>query len=396
MVALVACGGSSGPTSSSTSPIVVGASLSLSGDFSVDGQAFQRGYQLWADNVNSHGGLLGRKVKLDIVSDGSSPANATTNYQKLISLDKVSLILGPFSTLLSVAAQKVAARYGYALVEGAGGGPAAFATAYHNYFDVSLPVVGDALPFAKWITSMPASQRPTTAAYPTSNDPFTQPVVAAAQKVLEGAGIKTVYSKVFPAEVTDYRPIADQVASTNAQLVILGSVDVPTVSAFMQAWESQHYNPKAFLATGGPDQGTAFLNAVGVKNANGIFVPNAWYPGAQIPLSQQMVKAYIAKYGGNASGVNSDVAEGYSAGEVLQAAVEGTHGLNNSKIIAYLHKPGFKIQTAQGPVTFNNLGENFSQTAFAFQWQNGNFVQSVPPDTAGSVAPLYPKPNWGS
>jgi len=66
------------------------------------------------------------------------------------------------------------------------------------------------------------------------------------------AGIKTVYNKVFPAEVTDYTPIADAVAAAKAQVVVLGSVDVPTVAAFMQAFEQAHYNPKVFIATAGP------------------------------------------------------------------------------------------------------------------------------------------------
>src|SRR5664279_928068 len=75
-------------TADSTNPIKIGISLSLSGDFSADGQAFQQGYQLWADTINANGGLLGRQVKLDIVNDASSPVQVATNYQKLISVDK--------------------------------------------------------------------------------------------------------------------------------------------------------------------------------------------------------------------------------------------------------------------------------------------------------------------
>jgi branched-chain amino acid transport system substrate-binding protein len=80
---------SSGASSSGTlakgAPVTIGISLSLSGDFSADGQAYQQGYELWADSVNATGGLLGHKVKLDIVSDASSPTQVVTNYQDLIS-----------------------------------------------------------------------------------------------------------------------------------------------------------------------------------------------------------------------------------------------------------------------------------------------------------------------
>ena len=203
-----ASAGSSTSSSSNQSPITIGASLSLSGDFAADGQAFEKGYQLWAADQNKAGGLMGHPVKLDIVSDASSPAQVVTNYQKLISSDHDQLVFGPFSTLLTVPASKVVNRFGYAFVEGAGGAPAAFGNGLHNIFDVSLPVVDNLVPYAKWIASLPASERPKTAAYATSNDPFTQPQFPLAQKIMQAAGIKTVYNKVFPAEVTDYAPIA--------------------------------------------------------------------------------------------------------------------------------------------------------------------------------------------
>jgi branched-chain amino acid transport system substrate-binding protein len=389
-------GGSTRATSScikgSGKSITIGASLSLSGDFSADGQAFKRGYQLWADHVNAHGGLLGCQVKLDIVSDASSPTQVVTNYTKLISSDHVDLAFGPFSTLLTVPSSKVANRFGYALIEGAGGAPAVFANGLHNTFDVSLIIKDQLVTAAKWLASLPKKERPKTAAYPTSNDPFTEPQLPVARAIMKKAGIKTVYTKVFPAEVTDYTPIATSVAATKAQAVLLGSVDVPTVSAFIQAFAQQHYNPKVFIATAGPDQGAAFLKAVG-SNAEGVMVPNAWYPGEANKLSRAMVKAYLKKYGGNASGINADVAEAYSVGEVAQQAVTKIKSLDNKKLIAYLHS-GKTFSSVQGPVKFNALGENVAAKAYIFQWQHGNFVQVLPKGDKKSKAPEYPKKAW--
>src|SRR5579875_1380572 len=380
----------------SKKPVVIGASLSLSGDFSADGQAFQRGYELWADYVNHHGGLLGHPVKLDILSDASSPTQAVTNYEKLISSNHVALTFGPFSSLLTIPTSKVAARYGYAFVEGAGGAPDVFAAGLHNLFDVATPVANYMLPFAKWVASLPPGKRPKTAAYPTSNDPFTEPVINKAKSLLQKAGVRTVYYKVFPAEVTDFTPLADQVATTGAQMVVLGSVDVPTVSAFMQAFEQQHYNPKVFIASAGPDQGQAFLKAVGTSNANGVMVPNGWYPGVRIAASEAMVKAYVAKYGGSPSGINADVAEAFSVGQVVAQAVKATHSLSNAKIISYLHS-GVKLSSVEGPVKFDSKGENIAALQFIFQWQhNGHFVQVLPTKAPGSQPVLFPKPAWGS
>jgi len=397
---LAGCGSSGGgstPSGSSTggskAPIVIGASLSLTGDFSVDGQAFQKGYNLWMKDVNSTGGILGRKVKLDLLNDNSSPTQVVTNYQKLISVDHVDLTFGPFSSLLTAPASATAHRYGYAFVEGAGGAPIVFQPKLSNVFDVSLPVANELDPFTTWIQSLPASQRPASAAYPMANDPFATPQVQLAQSKLQPMGIKTAYVKIFPEEVADYQAPADDVASSGAQAVLLGSTDVPTVKAFMTAFEQQHYNPKIFIAAAGPDQGTAFTSAVGTANANGVMVPNAWYGGSPNPLSQAMVKSYVAQFGGTASGVNADVAEAYSVGEVVNLAVTHNKSLSNAKLISYLHS-GVTLQSVQGPVRFNAIGENLVATAFIFQWQNGKFVQVLPLKSPGSVKILYPKPHW--
>jgi branched-chain amino acid transport system substrate-binding protein len=389
---------STSPTASTKAPIVIGASLSLTGDFSADGQAFQKGYELWAHDVNAAGGLLGRQVQLKILNDASSPTQVVTNYNKLISSDHVNLTFGPFSSLLTTPASAVAARNGYAFIEGAGGAPTVFTTPAnqqaHNVFDVSLPIVDEMVPFANWIKSLPASQRPKTAAYPMAQDPFADPPVQLAQSMLQHAGVRTVYSKIFPAEVPDYTPAADNVAASGAQVVVLGSTDVPTVGAFMKAFEQQHYNPKIFIAAAGPDQGSAFTSAVGTGNVSGLMVPNAWYGASANPQSKKMVAEYIAKYGGTASGINADVAEAYSVGQVAAQAVQATGGTVNAKIITYLHS-GATLNSVQGPVKFDSLGRNGQATTFIFQWQGSHYVQVLPAATAGSVKILNPKPNWG-
>ena len=392
---------SASASASSSTPITIGASLSLTGDFSADGQAFEKGYELWASDVNAKGGLLGRQVQLKILNDNSSPTQVATNYTTLFSADKVDLAFGPFSSLLTTPSASVAAHYGYALVEGAGGAPSVFESpanvAAHNVFDVSLPIEDELIPFVNWIASLPPNERPKTAAYPMADDPFADPPVQLAQQKLQALGVKTVYSKIFPEEPASYKPAADQVAATGAQAVLLGSTDVPTVAAFMQAFEQQHYNPKMFICAAGPDQGAAFTSAVGKGNATGMMVPNGWYPGYSNPESQAMVNEYVAKYGGTPSDVNADVAEAYSVGQVMAQAVTATGGTNNAKIISYLHS-GVTLNTVQGPVKFDELGKNSSAAAFTFQWQSGGtaFNQVLPTSAAGSVAIINPKPNWTS
>ena len=401
---LAACTSSSttsgtSPTSNPTTPITIGASLSLTGGFSTDGVAFERGYQLWAKDVNARGGLLGRQVKLRILNDNSLVNQVVSNYQTLFGKYHVDLAFGPFSSLLSGPASEVAARYGMAFVDGAGGAPAVFDTpsnqADHDTFDVSLPIADEMIPFVNYIASLPPSERPKTAAYPMAQDPFADPPVQLAEELLSNLGVKAVYTNIFPEDPTQYKAPAQAVAASGAQIVVLGSTDVGTVQAFTQAFEQAHYTPKMFIAASGPDQGSAFVSAVGAGNENGIMVPNGWYPGFQNKTSQQMVQEYVAQYHGSASGVNADVAEAYSVGQVLEQAVTATHGTDNAKIITYLHS-GVELNTVQGTVKFDALGENGAAAAFVFQWQKGNFDQVLPAGMAGSATILATKPPWNN
>src|SRR5580693_1730545 len=149
-------------TSNSTGPITIGASLSLSpnnGPFTADGLAFDKGYHLWAKDVNAHGGLLGRQVKLIILNDYGLVNQVVANYQTLFGKDHVDLAFGPFSSLLTGPASAVAARYGLAIAD-------------------------EMVPFVNYIASLPPSERPKTAAYPMAQDPFADPPVQLAEELL--------------------------------------------------------------------------------------------------------------------------------------------------------------------------------------------------------------------
>src|SRR5579859_1944085 len=167
-----------------------------------------------------------------------------------------------------------------------------------------------------------------------------------------------------------------------------------TVVSFMKEFERLHYRPKLFLAAAGPDQGSAFTSAVGVGNANGMLVPNGWYPRYASAESQRMVSEYVKQFGGTTDGVNADVAEAYSVGQIAAQAIIATGGTDNAKIIAYLHS-GVRLDSVQGPVVFDPLGENSAAAAFIFQWQHGSFNQVLPPGAAGTVNNITAiKPDW--
>jgi branched-chain amino acid transport system substrate-binding protein len=395
---VTACGTSASTTASSTAqPITVGISLPLSGQFAADGLATLNGYKLWASDVNTNGGLLHRPVRLVIRNDNSNEKTVASDYNVLISQDHVDLTLAPFSTLLTSDAQPVTAKYGYALVAGSATGGLVFAKTYPNFFSVSLPVKLEMASFAKWVLTLPPSQRQ-TAAYPEVADPFADPPVDTTEGTLRAHGVRTV---MFNSDLQNKAAVSNkqihdaavQAAQHHPQIVVIGSVDLPSLLIFIHTFEAMKYTPNIMIAASGPDQGQAFLNKLNPFNAQDIMVPGGWFGGDQNALSHVMVEDYIAKYGGTSADINADVAEAYSAGEVLADAVKATGTTDNGQIIKYLHSP-VTLQTVQGPVKFQADGENLKGQAFIFQWQNnGQFVPVLGPGT-GTKGPVASKPGF--
>src|SRR6266498_3895685 len=198
VMVMAGCSGGGGGGGASSKPLVIGASLPLSGDFSQPGEASQRGYVIWQELVNSGGGLLKRQVQLKIVDDASDQNTVVSDYTRLISQDKVNLLLGSLSSLLNIPASAVAERSRMLYVCPSCGSPKMFDRGFkHIFFAQPATAVHQADLFAQWVTSLPAGQRPATAAYPSQDDPFAQPVIEGIRTKLEAAGIKTVYSKVY-------------------------------------------------------------------------------------------------------------------------------------------------------------------------------------------------------
>jgi branched-chain amino acid transport system substrate-binding protein len=388
---LVSCGGTATATPSPGTPITIGVSVSLSGDFSGDGKALVQGYDLWAQDINKKGGLLGHQVTMKYVDDASSTTQVVTNYQRLISSDKVALVFGPYSSLLTKPSAAVVDRLGYAFPEPAGGAPSVFALGLHSLFFVQPAAIEDNLvSYTQWLLSLPADQRPATAAYATEDDPFTQPQIDKAKGLLEAAGIRTVSYKVYPAEATDFTPLALQVVNSKADVVILGT-QVPDAIAFVKTFITQHYNPKSIIETAGPDQGATYSKPLGA-NTEGIMVPAGWNSGSTAYGNPIFVSEFIAKYGGTAADISADAAEAYSVGQVVDQAATKANSIDNQKLIDTLHTGTY--QTVQGPIGFDAVGKPTGGVGvFVEQWQNGSAVFIYPASVA-AAQPQYPKRAW--
>jgi branched-chain amino acid transport system substrate-binding protein len=375
----------------SAGPIKIGISLSLSGDFSDPAKFAQQGYKLWEKTVNAKGGVLGRKVQLMIQDDASSPTQAATNYQNFITKNKVDLVFGPFSTLLTAPSASVANRYGFAFIEPAGGGPAVFDQKLHNvFFTQPAPIVQSGDVFANWILSLPKSQRPKTAAYPALDDPFSSPIADRIRGILEKAGVKTVYKSIYPSETADMTPIVAKIAASKPDAVI-GGTQAGDGYSLVKAMVQAKFSPKFLFLSNGPNSPGEFPSKVGAKNVNGIFSASDWFPEAKTPGNPAFVKAYLKAYGGTADAIDPSSAEAYAVGQVVEAVAKKIHSIDNKQIIAALHKGSWP--TVEGVLRWNAIGEPQGNDLL-MEWIGGK-LYPVLPKSAAIKQPFFPKPGWG-
>ena len=373
--------------------VTIGASVSLSGDFSATGKTTQQGYEAFQTWANEHGGILGHKVVFKFLSDGSSPTQVTTDYQKLITVTHVNFLVGPYSTLLTKPASEVANRYHMALVEGIGGGPSVFEAGLHNVFDVSASAIYQGISFAKWVAKV---YKPQPVAYAAITTPFNEPIVTGIKKYLDSKGFTTAVFKVYPLETADFTPIASAIAATHARIVAIGS-QPPDGEGLIKDFVSSGYNPTVLFEVSGPDQGTGFVKAVGKQNTTGVMWPNTWYPGANEGVVNTEMEKILEKeiHVKSVSLLSANMAEAFSAAQTLREAVDHIKSLTNVKLIKYMHSSSAKFTSVQGPVCFKPTGQNACARPFVFQWQHGKQLQVLPSTAPGSSKVMNPKPKWG-
>jgi branched-chain amino acid transport system substrate-binding protein len=370
-------------------PITIGISLPLTGDFSQPGGEAKRGYEVWRDMVNAKGGIIGRKVELKIVDDASNQDTVVSDYTKLITQDKVDLVLGTFSSLLNFPASAVAEKNGMVYVEPAGGAPNMFTRGFKNLFfaqPATAPHQADV--FVNWVKTLPADQRPKTAAYPTQDDPFTRPVIESMRSQLEALGVKTVMSQVYPADTTNFQSLASTLNAKKPDLIAQGAVFEDGVG-LVRSLKQLGYSPKILFQTSAPSNAGQYASGIGEANTEGVFYTVSWHDQANTPLNKEFVAAYGKAYGGASPA--EDAADAFGTAQVLQAAVNAVGSLDQAKLSTWLHAN--TVQTVEGPLKWNDKGEPQGQFILA-QWQSGKVQVVAPPDVATTQNIVFPKPGW--
>jgi branched-chain amino acid transport system substrate-binding protein len=378
----------SGSSAGAKPPLVIGISMSLSGDFATLADPALKGYEVWASTVNAKGGLLGRKVVLKTVDDASNPTQVVSNYENLITADHVNLVFGPFSSLLTVPAATIAKRFGYAFIEPSGGAPQVFGLHLGNlFFAQPAPIISAGDAFASYILSLPASQRPKTAAYPSADDPFTLAIVGVIRARLEAAGIKTVYTTTYAAETVDLSPVVTRLVAAKPDLLVSGTGGADAV-AEVKGMVQAHFTPKFVFFTGGPNDPT-FPAQVGPANTEGIFSTGDWFPAARTTGNAAFEQAYVAKYGGTAAHIDPAAAEAYACGQLLELVARKYGKIDNATIISALHHGAWP--TVEGNLSWDAYGAPQGSDTVV-QWVHGQLLPVYPP--AQALTKPIAKPSW--
>jgi len=367
-------------------PIRIGASLPLTGRRTEGGSAAKQGYDVWVSLVNEQGGMLGRPVELVVLDNASDPDTAVSDYEKLVTVDNVDLLVGPFSSALVFPSAAVAEKYGYAFPEPAGGAPNIFERCFSVlFFAQPASAVHTADGIVHILEQMPEDQRPQTVAYPHVDDPFYVGWIGSAREQLEAMGLETVYFETFPLETTDFSSIALGIRSADADLLV-GGLNYQTGVDSLRAMMDVGYQPDiAFIsnATAFPQFSTDMEGA-----EEGILGAISWHESFPTTGNQDFVQRFFETYEGMDQ-IPEDAANAFTVGQVLQQAVEATGTLDNAVLVDYMHNNSF--DTIVGELSFDECGR--PQGYFhVFQWQSGRF-EIVWPEEA-STAERIDKPEW--
>ena len=251
----------------------------------------QRGYEAWAKYVNENGGLLGKEVRLEILDDQSSADRVASDYEKLISQEKVDLVFGPFSTRLVVPAAQVAKDYGYLFVEPAGAAEEVFTQGFDNLFYAAPAVADDHYNLlAEEILAMPADQRPKTVAYATHGRPVRAGYGVRPQGQARGRRDQDRGRRGLPAEHHRLQRHRGARSPTSKADMVVGARSTRTRVNLIVALQQLNYQPKLAAFSTAPTN-PEFAEAIGDKT-EGILSPTGYTPDATYPENKEFVEYY--------------------------------------------------------------------------------------------------------
>ena len=378
------------PGARAAEPIKIGFGMQLTGPLAGNGKAALVGAQIWADEVNAKGGLIGRPVQLVVYDDQSNPGMVPGIYTKLLDVDKVDLLLANNTNQTAPTMPLVIQRNRLMM--------AMFALAvndqfhYGRYFQIQPygPKGKDALTRGYFVNAMKLDPKPTTVALAGADAEFAKNALEGARAIAKEMGLKIVYDRVYPPNTVNFTPILKAVQAAQPELVFVASYPSDTVGMIRTAREIK-LEPRVF---GGAMVGTQYAS---IKqqlgpDLNGVlsfeqYIPE---PTVHFPGIEEMLKVYQARakeQGTDPLGYYVP-AFTYSALQVLGAAVTATGGVDQDKLAAHIHAT--KFSTVVGDIKFGPEGEWEEARMFTVQYRGiaGNGIeQFTQPGRAVILAP---------
>ncbi|HXT82639.1 MAG TPA: amino acid ABC transporter substrate-binding protein [Acetobacteraceae bacterium] len=359
-------------------PITIGFGMALTGGLAPNGKSALLALQIWEEEINAKGGLLGRPVKLIYYDDQSNPSLVPGIYTKLLDIDKVDIAVSGYGTNMIAPAMPVIIQHKRTFL-GLFGLAVNSEFHYPNYFSI-VPTGGPEpkQSFAEgyFATAMALEPKPKTLAIVGADAEFPHNAMDGARALAKKAGLKIVYDHTYPPSTTDYSPIVRAVQAANADLVLVCSYPPDTVGIIRAAHE---IGLKARLFGGGMVglQSTAIKAQLGPL-LNGIVDYDFWLPIKAFATPEAL--AFLKVYQEKAPAAGVDVLGyymppfAYSEMQVLQQAIEGTKSLDQQKLADYLRSHTFK--TLAGDIKFGPTGEWTEARVMQVQFQGvkGNGV----------------------
>ena len=340
----------------SKEPIKIGFGMALTGPLAANGKQALLGMQIWEDQINKKGGLLGRPVKLVYYDDQTNPSTVPGLYTKLLDVDKVDLVVGPYATNMIAPAMPVVMQKGKVFVT-------LFGLAvnsefnYPKYFSM-IPTGQNTKPsFTEGFFEIAAKNKLGSVALVAADAEFSRNACDGARTNAKKHNMKIVYDRTYPPATTDFTPIVRAIQAANPDAVVVCSYPLDSVG-MVRAVNEIGYKPKMIGGSMVGLQATVFKTQLGPL-LNGFINYETWVPTKQFLTPD--AEAFLKEYQSRAKAAGVDPLGyylgtwGYAYIELLGKAIEGAKSLNDDKIAEYLRT--HTIPTIMGPIKFGKNGE---------------------------------------
>jgi len=335
-------------------PVKIGIGISQTGTLGGGGKAALLGLQMWVEDVNKKGGLLGRQVELIAYDDQSNPATTPGIYTKLLDVDKVDLLVAPYGTVPTAPIMPLVKQRGLLLM-----GNFSFQvnhTVKHDMWFNNAPW-GDATSWTEGFLQVGQKAGAKSIAFIAADQEFAQNLANGAKAVAKKTGLKTVYEQNYPPSTVDFSSMIRAVRNAKADMVFICSYPNDSV-ALVRAINEIGVGSSVKLIGGGMVglQFTPIMENMG-SQLNGIVNYTSYAPGMKYDGIDEFLKRYHQK----ALEAKVDPLGfylppfNYAIGQILDQAVTATKSLDSKTLAKWLHS--HEVKTIVGPISWGPDGE---------------------------------------